>query len=139
MIPPCLTLSDIRYVSRVKWSNQGKVVARSLTPWCCSYWKGSFLVAVDYDRQLYFTYKYARACVCVCMCVVCGLRRCVFTGDSAEGLKRVWMSPLAFIKGATVCMHHSNHSYKERTPKFAAEIRALIDTDPNKPFKSTLL
>ena len=27
MIHPCLTLSDIRYVSRVKWSNQGKGVA----------------------------------------------------------------------------------------------------------------
>ena len=26
MIPPCLTLSNIRYVSRVKWSNPGKGV-----------------------------------------------------------------------------------------------------------------
>ena len=31
MIPPCLTLSNIRYVSRVKWSNPGKGVAPSLT------------------------------------------------------------------------------------------------------------
>ena len=49
MIPPC----NIRYVSRVKWSNTGKGVAPSPTPWCSSYWKGSLLVALDYSRQLY--------------------------------------------------------------------------------------
>ena len=51
MIPPCLKLSDIRHVSRVKWSNPGKGVAPSPTPWCSSYWKGSLLVTLDYDRQ----------------------------------------------------------------------------------------
>ena len=34
-MPPCLTLSNIRYGSRVKWSNPGKGVAPSPTPWCC--------------------------------------------------------------------------------------------------------
>ena len=53
MIPPCLTLSNIRYVSRVKWSNQGKGVVPSPTPRCCSYWKESLLVALDYSCQLY--------------------------------------------------------------------------------------
>ena len=37
LIPPSLTLSDIRYVSRVKWSNPGKGVAPSPTPRCSSY------------------------------------------------------------------------------------------------------
>ena len=55
LIPPCLTLSIIRYVSRVKWSNPWKRVAPSPTPRCSSYWKGSLLVALDYGRQLYFT------------------------------------------------------------------------------------
>ena len=54
MIPSCLTFSDIRYVSRVKWSNPGKGVAPSPTPRCCSYWKGSLLVSLDYGQQLYF-------------------------------------------------------------------------------------
>ena len=45
LIPPCLTLSNIRYVSRVKWSNPRKGVAPSPTPQCSSYWKGSLLVA----------------------------------------------------------------------------------------------
>ena len=53
LIPPCLTISIMRYISRVKWSNPGKGVAPSLTPRCSSYWKGSFLVAYDYSRQLY--------------------------------------------------------------------------------------
>ena len=50
-----LTLSNIRYVSRVKWSNPGKGVASSLTPWCSSCWKGSLRVTLDYGRQLYLT------------------------------------------------------------------------------------
>ena len=42
LIPPCLTLSNIRYVSRVRWSNPGKEVAPTPTPRCSSYWKGAF-------------------------------------------------------------------------------------------------
>ena len=34
LMPPCLTLSIIRYRSRVKWSNPGKGVAPSPTLWC---------------------------------------------------------------------------------------------------------
>ena len=52
-IPPSVTLSNIKNVSRVKWSNPGKGVAPSPTPRCSSYWKGSLLVALDYGRQLY--------------------------------------------------------------------------------------
>ena len=37
LIPLCFTLSNIRYVSRVKWSNPGKGVAPSSTPRCSSY------------------------------------------------------------------------------------------------------
>ena len=58
LIPPCLTLSIIRYVSRVKWSNPGKGVAAFLIPQCSSYWKGSFRVALDYSHQLYFLTLY---------------------------------------------------------------------------------
>ena len=35
LIPSCLTLSNIRYVSRAKWSKPGKGVAPSSTAWCC--------------------------------------------------------------------------------------------------------
>ena len=55
MIPPCLTLSNIRYVSRVKWRNPGKGVSPCRTPRCSSYWKGSPLVPLKYGRQLSFT------------------------------------------------------------------------------------
>ena len=44
---PCLALSNIRYVSRVKWSNPGKRVAPSAKPRCSSYRKGSLRVALD--------------------------------------------------------------------------------------------
>ena len=37
LIPPCLTVSNIRYVSRVKWSNLGKEVTLYPTPWCSNY------------------------------------------------------------------------------------------------------
>ena len=53
MMPPCLTLSIIRYGSRVKWSNPGKGVVPSPIHWCSSYRKGSLRVTLDYRRQLY--------------------------------------------------------------------------------------
>ena len=37
LMPPCLNLSNIRNVPRVKWNNPGKRAATSPTPWCCSY------------------------------------------------------------------------------------------------------
>ena len=52
-IPPGLTLSIIRYGSRVKWSNPGKGVVPSPTPCCSCYLKGSLRVCLDYGRQLY--------------------------------------------------------------------------------------
>ena len=42
--PPCLTLSIIKYGSRVKWSSQENGVAPSSTPRCSSYWKRSLWV-----------------------------------------------------------------------------------------------
>ena len=54
LIPPCLTLSNIRWVSRVKWNNPGKGVVPSPTPQCSSYRKESLRVALDYS-QLYLS------------------------------------------------------------------------------------
>ena len=53
LTPPYLTLSSIRYVSRVKRNNPGNGVAPSPTPRCSSYWKWNLLVALDYSRQFY--------------------------------------------------------------------------------------
>ena len=50
-LTPCLTVSNIRYVSRVKWSNPGKREAPSPTPRCSCYWNASLLIALDYGRQ----------------------------------------------------------------------------------------
>ena len=47
------TLSIIRYGSRVKWSNPGKGVAPSHTPWCSSYRKGSLRVTLDKRETTY--------------------------------------------------------------------------------------
>ena len=44
--------------SRVKWSNPGKGVAPSPTPWCSSYRKGSLQGTLDYGRQLYLLLIY---------------------------------------------------------------------------------
>ena len=46
-----LKFSNIRYVSSVKWNNPVKGVAPSPKPRCCSYWKGSLLVALNYGRH----------------------------------------------------------------------------------------
>ena len=47
LIPTCLTLSNLRYGSSVKWGNLEKGVAPSPTPRCSSYWKGSLRVTLD--------------------------------------------------------------------------------------------
>ena len=51
LMPPWLTLSIIRWGSRVKWSNPGKGVAPSPTPQCSSYWRRCFRVTLNYGRQ----------------------------------------------------------------------------------------
>ena len=56
MVLPYLTLINIRYVSRVKWSNPEKGVMPFPTHQCSSYWKGSLLAALDYGRQLYLLF-----------------------------------------------------------------------------------
>ena len=53
LIPPCLTLIIIRWVSRVQSSNPGKGVAPSPTLRWSTYWKGRLRVALDYCRQHY--------------------------------------------------------------------------------------
>ena len=59
-----LSTQQYKVLLRVKWSNPGKGVALSPTPWCSSYWKGSLLVALNYGQQyslsllsLYLTYQ----------------------------------------------------------------------------------
>ena len=52
LIPPCLTLSIIRYGSRVKWSNPRKEIAPFPRSWCCSFRKGNLRVTLNYGRPL---------------------------------------------------------------------------------------
>ena len=86
LMPPCLTLSIIRYGSRVKLSNPGKGVAPSPTPWCSSYRKGSLRVTLDYGRQLYFTYIYIYICVCVITQPLCHVQDVTQSQDFRAGL-----------------------------------------------------
>ena len=53
LMPLCLTLSNIRQGSRVKWSNPEKGVSPSPTPWCNSYRKGSLRVTLDYGISIF--------------------------------------------------------------------------------------
>ena len=51
LMPPCLTLSIIRYRSRVKWINPGKGVVSTPMPWCSSYRKRSQLYLLSTERM----------------------------------------------------------------------------------------
>ena len=66
---PCLILSILRYVSRVKWRNRRKGVAPSPTLRCSSYWKWNLQVPLDYGRQLYILYLYIRVSSFLCIYV----------------------------------------------------------------------
>ena len=49
----CLTLSIIRYVSEIKWSNPENGVAPSPSSRCSRYWKESLWITLDHSCQLY--------------------------------------------------------------------------------------
>ena len=53
LMPPCLTLSFIRYKPRVMWINSGKEVAPLPMTRCSSYWKESLRVTLvlHYNRS----------------------------------------------------------------------------------------
>ena len=51
LMPPCLTLSIMRYRSMAKWVNPGKGVVPSPTPWCSSYRKGGLQDTIDYINE----------------------------------------------------------------------------------------
>ena len=47
-----------------KWNNPGKDVAPPATPYCCSYWKGSLLVALNYGQSTHLlTYLLIYMCI----------------------------------------------------------------------------
>ena len=47
---------------KAKWSNQGKGLVHSPTLPCCSYWKGSLQVVLDYGRPTYKLCIYLSIC-----------------------------------------------------------------------------
>ena len=86
LMPPCLTLSIIRYGSRVKWSNPGKELRPPIHHDVVAIEKGAFgspltMVANFTFFTFYIIYIYIYMCVCVCVCVsVCvhaGVKTCV--------------------------------------------------------------
>ena len=58
LMPPCLTLSIIKYVSRVKWSNPGIVVMPSPTPRCFRYRKRTFGLPLTTVTNFIYIYIY---------------------------------------------------------------------------------
>ena len=50
MVLDASLLNTQHYKVRIKESREG--VVPSPTPWCCSYWKGSLWVTLNYGRQL---------------------------------------------------------------------------------------
>ena len=105
MIHSCLTLSNIRYVSRIKWSNPGKGVAPSPKPRCSNYWKGSVLGALDYGHQLYYIY------ICVCVCVPVCVRVYVFTSVCVCVFLCIDLSMILICIYIYICTHTHIYIY----------------------------
>ena len=77
-MPPCLTLSIIRYGSRVKWSNRGKGVAPSPTPWCHVMAHGDEEVGMILPPPVELTLSSSQK---VTVRKECGSRRCSHLSD----------------------------------------------------------
>ena len=67
---PCLTLSIIRYRSRIKWSNPWKGIVPSPTLWCSSYWKGGLQVILDYGWLFFYDIRYSYQIQTICIAIV---------------------------------------------------------------------
>ena len=87
LMPPCLTLSIIRYGSRVKWSNPGKGVAPSPTPWCSKLskrepsghprlWSPTLLTLYIY---IIYEYAYMDVCIYVGIYLSIYMYACIYT------------------------------------------------------------
>ena len=84
LIVPCLTLSTIRWGSRVKWSNPGNWVAPSPIPQCRSYWKGNFRVPLNKGHELDLLLLYLqRHAIPSGLCIIWG-------GSFQHKEKKVW-------------------------------------------------
>ena len=70
LIPLCLILSTIRYVSRIEWSNPGKGVVPSLHLGEVAIEKGAFGSPLTTVANFTYVYIYVCVCVCVCVCVL---------------------------------------------------------------------
>ena len=78
-MPLCLTLSIIRYRSRVKWRNPGKGVAPSPTLWCSSYQKWAFGLPLTMVANVTFFYININFLfVFVLECLICSMRAYYF-------------------------------------------------------------
>ena len=96
---PCLKLSNIRYVSRVKWSNPGKGVAAFPTPLCSSYWKESLRVALDYGCQLYLLW-----------CIPLSLQISSNNDEVSVAIKRASPCFRVFINRYPSCKSYTNNT-----------------------------
>ena len=121
--------SNIRYVSRIKWSNPGKGVASSSTPQCSSYWKGSLIVALDYGRLQFiihiyiYIYIYIQIYVHIYMHIYIHVHRCmhIYIHFKTSGLSLFHPFPLCssahihiiydFIYIYASHIHEHTHTY----------------------------
>ena len=114
LMPPSLTLSIIKYGSKVKRGNPGKGVASSPTPWCDSYRKGSLWVTLNSSRQLYLHSLLLIGSICTMKEVIFSLnfmpffflyllwryqklvsqQRCISRNNLAEA---IWVKPFSLL------------------------------------------
>ena len=110
---PCLTLSIIRSGSRVKWSNPGKGVAHSSTPWCSWYRKWSLWVPLDYGRQLYL--QMSSQCQ--------GHER-----DKLNWAVRGWIHLIISYCYSPLCLEVRTHSFWPTWPSLILKVLAIRKT-----------
>ena len=104
LLPSCLTLSTIKYGSRVKWSNPGKGIAPFFTHRCSSKIKGSLWVTVDNGRQLYLSGK-GVALFCTLRCSSYWKTNLQFTLDNGRYLD--YLLTMAQSKRPSIWISHN--------------------------------
>ena len=139
-----------KVLSRVKWSHPGKGVAPFPAPRCCSYWKRSLQVALDYSRQHYFYF------ILPCSIPATTLKDICLQPVSVHLLARFYQASLWLLRSPqrdhwvcstfVLCMESNAlknsknrcvaSRFFARTPKIWGIVRIcnFVDRFPRKPF-----
>ena len=123
-MPPCLTFSIVKYISRVKWSDPGKGVAPPQHLGEVA--SGKEVFSLPLTMVTNFTYIYVCVCVCLYICVCVYIYTC----------HKLWFStmPLIFLNSLLLFFYLKKYFYDFLTKFTITEKLNVFTTNKHHSF-----